>query len=48
MDRKCALLITKRFGSAIRLTTVLTDATLNCDTPIDDSLCGDCMDCVQI
>jgi len=45
---KCALLITKHFGSAIRLTTVLTNAPFNYDAPIKDSLCGDCMDCVQI
>ncbi len=44
---KCALLITKRFGSAIRLTTVLTDAPLVVGKPINESLCGHCIHCVD-
>ena len=45
---KCALLITETFGSALRITTVLTDAPLNTAIPITKSLCGDCMLCVDI
>ena len=42
---KCALLVTKPFGSAVRLTTVLTDAELPAASPIDESQCGDCTAC---
>ena len=44
---KCALLVTKEYGSAIRLTTVLTDAQLETAIPTDQSLCGDCVICVN-
>jgi epoxyqueuosine reductase len=44
---KCALLVTKEYGSAIRLTTVLTDAELETAIPTDHSLCGDCVICVN-
>ena len=44
---KCALLVTKRFGSAIRLTTVLTDAPLVIGKPVNESLCGHCAHCVD-
>jgi epoxyqueuosine reductase len=44
---KCALLITRNFGSAVRLATVLTDAPLPVARPINGSGCGDCMACVQ-
>jgi epoxyqueuosine reductase len=43
----CALLITPDFGAAIRLATVLTDAPLVCDEPIDESRCGTCRACVE-
>jgi epoxyqueuosine reductase len=43
---KCALLITKEFGSAIRLTTVLTNAELPTANPISESACGECVKCV--
>jgi epoxyqueuosine reductase QueG len=43
---KCALLITKEFGSAVRLTTVLTDAELPPGKPVEFSRCGKCDDCV--
>jgi epoxyqueuosine reductase len=42
---KCDLLVTRRFGSAIRFNTVLTDAPIEPDTPIDRSYCGDCLEC---
>jgi epoxyqueuosine reductase QueG len=44
---KCALLVTKQFGSAIRITTVLTDAELPANEPISKSLCGNCTACVD-
>ncbi len=44
---KCALLVTEEFGSAVRLTTVLTDADLPAGRPIDESRCGECVACVQ-
>ena len=37
---KCALLVTEKYGSAIRLTTVLTDMDLETDQPINGSKCG--------
>ena len=44
---KCALLINKKYGSAIRITTVLTNFPLIPDKPIDRSLCGNCSLCVD-
>ena len=44
---KCALLVTNEYGSAIRLSTILTDAPLNTATPINKSRCGDCMSCAD-
>lgn len=45
---KNALVITKPFGSAIRLTTVLTDAPIETGIPFDESKCGTCTACVEI
>ena len=45
---KCALLITREFGSAVRLGGVLTDAEFSTGVPKDISECGDCTDCVDI
>ena len=45
---KCALLVTELFGSAVRLTSVLTNAELAVDNPIDDSRCGDCEACLNV
>jgi epoxyqueuosine reductase len=45
---KCALLITQEFGSAVRLTTVLTDAYLPTGEPVNTSQCGECTACVDI
>jgi epoxyqueuosine reductase QueG len=45
---KCALLVTKQFGSAVRYSTVLTNAPLPTGTPADLSECGDCNVCVAI
>lgn len=44
---KNALVITKPFGSAVRLTTVLTDAPIETGTPQDESRCGTCTACVD-
>ena len=43
---KCALLINEQYGSMIRVSSILTDAPLNCDTPVDESKCGGCIACV--
>lgn len=44
---RCALLITRRYGSAVRLMTVLTDAPLETALPVNDSRCGECTACVE-
>ncbi len=42
---KCALLVTKEYGSAVRISSLITDAPLECGTPVNESLCGNCMVC---
>lgn len=42
---KCALLVTEKFGSAVRLSSILTDAELEVDIPIEESKCGSCNEC---
>ncbi len=42
---KSALLTTPKYGSALRLSSVLTDAPLECGEPILESRCGSCMVC---
>ncbi|MFB3890894.1 MAG: 4Fe-4S double cluster binding domain-containing protein [Phycisphaerae bacterium] len=44
---KTALLVTERFGSAIRFSSILTDAPLPCAAPQDESRCGDCRLCMD-
>ena len=44
---KCALLITEKYGSAIRISSILTDAPLDTAQPINSSLCGDCLLCKE-
>lgn len=44
---KCALLVTEEFGSAVRLSSFITDAELECGSPITKSKCGDCMACTN-
>lgn len=44
---KCALLVTEPYGSAVRLTSVLTDAPLAVSAPVDESRCGACDACVR-
>lgn len=43
---KSALLVTKNYGSAIRLSSILTDAPLETAKPQNNSLCGGCMICM--
>lgn len=45
---KCALLITEEYGSAIRITTILTNAELSVGAPITMSKCGKCDECKKI
>lgn len=44
---KNALLITREHGSAVRITSVLTDAPLPCAEPVNESSCGECDMCVR-
>lgn len=44
---KSCLLVTKEYGSAVRLSSLVTDALLPCDKPVDGSLCGSCSVCVD-
>jgi epoxyqueuosine reductase QueG len=46
---RCALLVSKEQGSAVRFTAVLTNAPFECGTPIMASQCPlDCVACVEI
>ncbi|RAP52014.1 MAG: hypothetical protein BZ138_03865 [Methanosphaera sp. rholeuAM270] len=42
---KSALLTTRSYGSALRMSSVLTDAPLECGKPVLESECGSCMQC---
>lgn len=44
---KSALLVTPDLGSALRLSSILTDAPLDVGSPIDVSKCGGCMLCTD-
>lgn len=44
---KNALLITSEYGSAIRISSVLTDMSLITNEPINASKCGTCNKCVE-
>ena len=44
---KSALLITEKYGAAVRLATVLTDAEFEVGEPVNSSRCGDCQKCVK-
>lgn len=46
IGRHCQI-ITRLFGSWVRLGTVFTDLDLPCGTSIDRSFCGTCMRCVE-
>ncbi|MCL2885006.1 MAG: hypothetical protein FWF49_05940, partial [Oscillospiraceae bacterium] len=43
---KCALLVTETYGSAVRLSSILTNAPLTCAQPVNASRCGVCAACV--
>jgi epoxyqueuosine reductase len=45
---KCALLVTDAYGSAVRYTTILTDAPLPVGEPVSESRCGGCRECVEV
>lgn len=46
---RCALLTTKEYGPALRLTAVLTNAPFECGTPVTKSLCPpNCSACADI
>lgn len=46
---KCATLVTNEVGSALRLIVVLTNASLECGTPITKSMCdSDCTICADV
>ncbi len=44
---KNAMLVTKEFGSAVRISAILTNASLQADHPINESRCKDCMRCKE-
>jgi len=44
---KSALLVTKEYGSAVRISSLITDAELQCADPIDNSQCGNCRVCTN-
>jgi epoxyqueuosine reductase len=44
---KSALLVTEQFGAMIRLSSILTDAPLMTDQPINQSRCGECRACTD-
>lgn len=44
---KNCLLVTKEYGSAVRLSSLLTNAPLPVGSPINESRCGSCTVCVK-
>ena len=44
---KSALLITEKYGAAVRLATVLTNAELEAAKSLNASSCGECVKCVE-
>lgn len=44
---KCALLVTPQYGSAVRLSSLLTNAPMQYGTPVRESRCGGCMACAN-
>jgi epoxyqueuosine reductase len=44
---KNALLVTERYGSAVRLSTILTHAPLKTAIPVNRSRCGECVICKE-
>ena len=46
IGRHCQL-ITRKYGSWIRLGTVFTDMAIPCGPPVERSFCGRCLRCVE-
>lgn len=44
---KSALLVTKQYGSMIRISSILTDAPLETAKPVNQSKCGECLICTD-
>lgn len=44
---KSCLLVTREYGSAVRLSSLLTDAPLICGEPVRESRCRGCKRCVE-
>ena len=44
---KNCLLVTPQYGPAVRISSLLTDALLDCDGPVTRSRCGACDRCVR-
>lgn len=44
---KSALFVTKKYGSSIRISSIITNAELEYGVPVTKSLCGDCMICTK-
>ncbi|HEY5584028.1 MAG TPA: 4Fe-4S double cluster binding domain-containing protein [Ruminiclostridium sp.] len=44
---KSALLVTKEYGSAVRISSLITDAELQCAEPINKSYCDICIACTK-
>ena len=44
---KSCLLVTREYGSAVRISSLLTNAPLPFDRPINESRCGGCSTCVR-
>jgi epoxyqueuosine reductase QueG len=42
---KSALLVTEQYGSALRISSILTDAPVETALPVNKSRCGGCMIC---
>lgn len=46
IGRNC-LLVTPQYGPAVRISTLLTDAPLDCARPLPEPRCGECRACVS-
>jgi len=44
---KSALFVTDEYGSALRISSILTDAPLSTAVPVNDSRCGNCVICAD-
>lgn len=44
---KCALLVTEEYGSAIRISSILTNAPIEISKPINHAKCNSCLVCVN-